>query len=1065
MAPDYIDSLVPFKLNFKGGEMKKIKNFILIIIILITFFFLKTDILSETKDGLNPNPPTEKIKLVFIHHSTGEDWLNRGDLRKELNRNNYYVVETNYDWGPNDLDVNDGNPIGYHTDTGHWYNWFLGPHRDVYLNALYKSTYTTEPNTISDIGGDAKVVMFKSCFSSLQVIYGNPDDPPLSKSEKNPIYGRGCMDDWAYTVSNIKGLYRDLLDYFKIRQDKLFIIITTPPSLEVSVGKELASLLRGINNYLVNDLLKNYPYNNVFVFDYYNTLTSNGGNYLKNDLNSSTGNHHRYREGKIEHTINFKNDCLAYGSDTDGDNIPDDNHPNPEGHKKATYEYIQLLNIAYNRWKSGEVVTPKTAIDFSPKSANFGRVEIGKTSSSVSITIKNSGDSDIKISDLKISGTNYDEFLIQNNFCKDKVLKKSESCTLEVVFKPKSEGLKEAKLLKESDPKIEIPLSGEGYKTSIPQTGNIYYVSNSGNDNNSGTREKPWKTVGFASKKLKPGDTLIILNGEYIVSEYYEDMITPVSGAENKWITIKGEDGAKPKIKGKNGVLSVIDISGKSYIRIENLEISSMIDSPYSNGLREGIEAGGSTGAVEGKISNIVLKDLIIHHTEETGINFCGNIKNIQVENLHIHHTGAAAISAPSAEGGRGWENVLISSCIFEYAGLYSNGKEKKSDWDRPDGIGFENSEGPVEIKNTISRFNFGDGIDSKSKNTYIHKCTVANNFGDGVKLWGGGSKVENTLVFGTGFMEKGEETPWCLLVIETENINGDFEIINSTFFDDENRANKHYSMTVQYDNSNVPINLTLRNNIIAGLSRAFIREKVKLTLENNLFFNREDDNGIQIEYGDNLISEKNLSSFGKNNFYGNPEFINPKWGPDGNFHLKQNSPAIDKGKSSGAPKIDLEGRQRPFGSGVDIGAYEFGGELPPKEQTIILRFYIGNTTYYLNDEMKTMDVAPIILEGRTLLPIRYVAEALGATVEWEAIEQKVTIRFKDTVIELWIGKNLATVNGEYKLIDPTNPNVKPIVIPPGRTMLPIRFIAENLGCKVDWNPDLREVKVTYQGE
>jgi len=43
--------------------------------------------------------------------------------------------------------------------------------------------------------------------------------------------------------------------------------------------------------------------------------------------------------------------------------------------------------------------------------------------------------------------------------------------------------------------------------------------------------------------------------------------------------------------------------------------------------------------------------------------------------------------------------------------------------------------------------------------------------------------------------------------------MNGDFEIINSTFFDDENRANKHYSMTVQYDNSNVPINLTLRNN------------------------------------------------------------------------------------------------------------------------------------------------------------------------------------------------------------------------------------------------------------
>ena len=187
--------------------------------------------------------------------------------------------------------------------------------------------------------------------------------------------------------------------------------------------------------------------------------------------------------------------------------------------------------------------------------------------------------------------------------------------------------------------------------------------------------------------------------------------------------------------------------------------------------------------------------------------------------------------------------------------------------------------------------------------------------------------------------------------------------------------------------------------------------------------------------------------------------------GKEGDFHLRQNSPAIDKGKSSGAPKIDIEGKERPFGSGIDIGAYEFGGQLPPKDETIIIKFYIGKTTYYVNDELMTMDVAPIILEGRTLLPIRYVAETLGATVEWEQKEQKVTIRFKETIIELWIGNNTARVNGEYKFIDSANINVKPITIPPGRTMLPIRFIAENLGCKVDWNPELKEVKVTYRGE
>jgi PKD repeat protein len=135
-----------------------------------------------------------------------------------------------------------------------------------------------------------------------------------------------------------------------------------------------------------------------------------------------------------------------------------------------------------------------------------------------------------------------------------------------------------------------------------------------------------------------------------------------------------------------------------------------------------------------------------------------------------------------------------------------------------------------------------------------------------------------------------------------------------------------------------------------------------------------------------------------------------------------------------------------------------------PPESKIIIRLYIGKTTYYVNDEIKTMDTSPIILEGRTLLPIRYVAEALGANVGWDGTEKKVTITFKDKFIELWIGNNTARVNGEYKYIDPSNLNVKPIIIS-GRTMLPIRFIAENLGCKVDWDPNLKEVKITYPGD
>jgi titin len=56
------------------------------------------------------------------------------------------------------------------------------------------------------------------------------------------------------------------------------------------------------------------------------------------------------------------------------------------------------------------------------------------------------------------------------------------------------------------------------------------------------------------------------------------------------------------------------------------------------------------------------------------------------------------------------------------------------------------------------------------------------------------------------------------------------------------------------------------------------------------------------------------------------------------------------------------------------------------------ITFYVGNQMYLVNGESKLMDVPPIILESRTLLPIRYVAEPLGATVNWDPAAKKVSI-------------------------------------------------------------------------
>jgi uncharacterized protein len=133
-------------------------------------------------------------------------------------------------------------------------------------------------------------------------------------------------------------------------------------------------------------------------------------------------------------------------------------------------------------------------------------------------------------------------------------------------------------------------------------------------------------------------------------------------------------------------------------------------------------------------------------------------------------------------------------------------------------------------------------------------------------------------------------------------------------------------------------------------------------------------------------------------------------------------------------------------------------------QQPIVTRLQIGSTLYRVDGQQRQMDAAPIIYESRTLLPIRYVAEAIGATVLWDAQTEKVTILMEDRTIELWIGSNLARVNGVQMQIDANNRLVKPVIIPPGRTMMPLRFIAENLGCDVEWNETLQEVTVTYPG-
>lgn len=143
-----------------------------------------------------------------------------------------------------------------------------------------------------------------------------------------------------HTISNCKGIYLDLLEYFKTRRDKLFIAITAPP---VSDGK-WSENARLFNSWLVYEWLKDYPHKNVGVFDLFNILTSSGGTSEINDLGRDTGNHHYVKDGVIRHIIGEVCNTSRYPL-KDGDD-----HPSRAGNMKATVEFIDVLNVYYNVW-------------------------------------------------------------------------------------------------------------------------------------------------------------------------------------------------------------------------------------------------------------------------------------------------------------------------------------------------------------------------------------------------------------------------------------------------------------------------------------------------------------------------------------------------------------------------------------------------------------------------------------------------------------------------------------------------------------------------------------------
>jgi len=138
----------------------------------------------------------------------------------------------------------------------------------------------------------------------------------------------------------------------------------------------------------------------------------------------------------------------------------------------------------------------------------------------------------------------------------------------------------------------------------------------------------------------------------------------------------------------------------------------------------------------------------------------------------------------------------------------------------------------------------------------------------------------------------------------------------------------------------------------------------------------------------------------------------------------------------------------------------DFTVTVGPVPRTII-SLQVGSPRMTVGGVAKAIDAQgtkPLISNGTTMVPIRAIVESLGGSVGWDTAARRLDIRLGSRTVTTWVGKITATVGSSSKTM-----SAAPAIIG-GRTMIPLRFVAENLGCQVGWDQPTKSVTVVYGG-
>jgi hypothetical protein len=126
-----------------------------------------------------------------------------------------------------------------------------------------------------------------------------------------------------------------------------------------------------------------------------------------------------------------------------------------------------------------------------------------------------------------------------------------------------------------------------------------------------------------------------------------------------------------------------------------------------------------------------------------------------------------------------------------------------------------------------------------------------------------------------------------------------------------------------------------------------------------------------------------------------------------------------------------------------------------PATKKSTIQLTVDNPRAAVQGKSVSLDVAPTVVNGNTLVPLRFLAESLGAEVKWNGDERNITLTQKGQTIELWIDKTSALVNGRTVTLE-----AAPQIIS-DTTVVPLRFISETFQQEVQYEASTRKITIT----